>query len=101
VESRPGSREAGSVDASQSAGGTVVRQELAWTDAEDVIEIVDRKGSARVPAAACTKTCLVTHDFSALEPGVTESKYYQPGIGLILELGPDGERLELTKQFTP
>jgi hypothetical protein len=54
-----------------------------------------------VPAATCTKTCLVTHDFSALEPGVTESKYYAPGIGLILELGPDGERLELTKQFTP
>ena len=75
--------------------GTVIRQELAWAIAEDVIEIADLQGSATVPAAACNGTCLITHDFSALEPGVTESKYYARGIGLILELGAGGERLEL------
>ena len=33
---------------------------------------------------------LHTQDFSALEPGVVEDKYYAPGVGLVLVLKKDG-----------
>jgi hypothetical protein len=39
--------------------------------------------------------CLRTEDFTPLEPGVAEDKYYAPGLGLVLEVDEDGERLEL------
>lgn len=32
-----------------------------------------------------------------LDPGLEEYKYYAPGIGLILEVGPDDDRLELVE----
>lgn len=76
--------------------GQVFRQELLITDAEDAVEILGLEGSESSPAAACNSNCLVTRDFTPLEPDVNENKYYAPGIGLIVEIDPEsGERVEL------
>ncbi len=81
--------------------GDVIRQEVAWGDAEDVIEILSVTGSESTEAGfSCVNTCLVTRDFSPLDPGVDENKYYVPGLGLIVEVKPGtDERLELV-EFT-
>ena len=76
--------------------GDVIRQEVLQTDAEDVIEILAVDASETAPGAACDGTCLMTRDFTPLEPGVSEHKFYAPGIGMIVELNPDtNERVEL------
>ncbi|MEZ5565869.1 MAG: hypothetical protein R3F24_10280 [Gammaproteobacteria bacterium] len=41
---------------------------------------------------------MVTMDYTPLEPGQVENKYYAPGIGVILETKPGtDERLELVE----
>ncbi len=66
--------------------GAVFRQEVSFANAEDVIEILSVSGSATTPAANCSGNCVVTRDFSPLDPGVEENKYYLPGVGKILEV---------------
>ena len=76
--------------------GDVIRQEVAYGEAEDVVEIVSLTASESAPGGSCTDDCLHTIDFSPLEPGATEDKYYVRGIGLIVEVDPEtGERVEL------
>ena len=76
--------------------GDVYRQEFALGTAEDMGEVVSLSGSETVPAASCVGDCLITKDFTPLEPDVEENKYYKPGVGLILEIDQEeGERLEL------
>jgi hypothetical protein len=78
--------------------GDFFRQEAAWGDAEDVIEVLNLSGSASTTAADCDGDCLVTRDFTPLEPEVEENKYYKPGIGKILEIDLEtGERVELVE----
>lgn len=78
------------------AVGDVYRQEFALGEAEDAAEVLSTTGSETVPAATCTGTCVVTHDFSPLEPDANEQKFYAPGIGTILEVDvTEGTRLEL------
>jgi hypothetical protein len=89
--------------------GEVYRQEFSLGNAEDVAEVLstsyafgtDPALDELVPRALmqvfCARDCVVTKDFSPLEPGVFERKYYAPGIGLILETNPGtGEVLRLT-----
>ena len=76
--------------------GDVLRQEFAQTDAEDVIEILAIDATETAPGAACSANCLMTRDFTPLEPEAEENKFYAPGIGLIVELDPAiGDRVEL------
>lgn len=76
--------------------GDIIRQEVSFANAEDTIEILAIDGSETVPAVSCVGTCLVTLDFSPLDPGVEENKYYAPGIGKILEVDLEtGDRFEL------
>jgi hypothetical protein len=78
------------------APGDVIRQEVKYTDAEDVIEILSVTATEAAPGGSCAGNCLQTRDFTPLEPDAEEHKYYAPGIGLILELDPEsGDRLEL------
>jgi hypothetical protein len=81
--------------------GDIYRQEMALGDAEDAAEVISTTGSEMVPAAACNGDCLVTRDFTPIEPGINESKYYKPGTGLILEVDDEGNRLELVEMTTP
>jgi hypothetical protein len=66
--------------------GDVYRQEFALGDAEDAAEVVSTTGSESVPAASCAGDCVVTRDFTPIEPDAAENKFYAPGIGLILEV---------------
>ncbi len=76
--------------------GDIYRQEFDLGNAEDAAEVLNLNGSAVTPAATCVADCLVTGDFTPLEPGALEHKYYKPGVGMILEVKPEtGERLEL------
>lgn len=82
--------------------GDVYRQEFDIGNAEDAAEVIDLAGSASVPAASCTGDCLVTRDFTPLEPDSFENKYYKPGVGLILETNPaTGKRVELIEVRGP
>jgi len=76
--------------------GNIHRQEVSFANAEDTIEILAIDGTETVPAASCDGDCLVTLDYSPLDPGVEENKYYAPGIGKILEVDLEtGTRFEL------
>ena len=76
--------------------GTVYRQEFFVTEAEDAAEVLDVAASVSVPGGSCSGTCLVTRDFTPLEPDHIEHKSYAPGIGMVLEVNVGtGERLEL------
>jgi len=83
--------------------GDVYRQEFALGEAEDAGEVLSTTGTESVPAAACNGTCVVTHDFSPLEPDANEQKFYAPGVGNILEIdvAEGGTRLELVSITPP
>jgi len=88
--------EAGILLPADPVPGDVYRQEVSFANAEDAIEILTTNGTESVPAASCTGDCLITLDFSPLDPGVEEHKYYAPGIGMILEVDQEtGDRVEL------
>ena len=75
--------------------GDIYRQEYFLNEAEDMGEVVALNQTVTVPAGTFTG-CVQTEDWTPIEPGVTEWKFYAPGIGMILELDPEtGERLEL------
>lgn len=81
--------------------GDVFRQEVAYGEAEDAVEILSVTATEAAPGGACAANCLMTADFTPLEADVVEHKFYVPGIGLIVEVNPDsGERVELDA-FTP
>lgn len=82
--------------------GEVFRSEILLGEAEDAVEVLSLTGSETSPAASCTETCLVTLDYSPLDPGAEENKYYAPGIGVIVEIDLEtGERLELVEFNAP
>jgi hypothetical protein len=57
-------------------------------------EVVGLSESHAVPHGSFTG-CLRTEDFTPLEPDVLEQKAYAPGVGLILEIDEDDNRIEL------
>ena len=76
--------------------GDVFRQEFAQTDAEDAIEILAIDATEATAGGSCAGTCLMTRDFTPLEPGEEENKFYAPGVGLIVEVDLEtNERVEL------
>jgi hypothetical protein len=84
--------------------GVVYRQEMALGDAVDVAEILSLTADEAAPEAGvdCADACLMTMDYTPVEPGVFEYKFYAPGVGFIVEVNPDtGERLELVSMTTP
>jgi len=81
--------------------GDAYRQEFLLGTAEDNAEVVSTTASESVPGAVCSGDCLETHEFSPLDVGGDENKFYKPGIGVILEVDIEtGSRLEL-QSFTP
>ena len=78
--------------------GQVIRQEISWGDAEDVVEILSVTATESAPGGACVEDCLLTADYTPLDPDVVENKYYAPGIGLIVEVDLEtGDRVELVQ----
>lgn len=90
--------------------GAYYRTEFALGDAEDISRVArvrytygnDSRIDALIPddedvinvLALCGAGCVVTLDFTPLEPGVVEYKFYAPGIGMVLEVKPDDEEPE-------
>jgi hypothetical protein len=82
--------------------GETYRQEFSLGDAEDMAQVLRLNGTAVVPAAECRNNCVVTRDFSPLEPDFNENKYYKAGIGVILEVNVEtGERTQLVNMTNP
>jgi len=89
--------------------GQVYRQEFSIANAEDVAQVVstsyafgkDRDLDTLVPRRLaellCSAgDCIVTLEFTPLDPGSVERKYYARGIGFFLETVPEtGEVLQL------
>jgi hypothetical protein len=82
--------------------GDVYRQEVALGEAEDAARVISTTGSASVPAASCDSDCVLTRDFTPLEPDARERKFYAPGVGLIVERDlVSGDRVELVEFSAP
>ena len=81
--------------------GDSYREEVALGEAEDFAQVTSITGTESVPAVSCDADCLVTDNFTPIEPGVIEVKYYAPGVGLILEMVPGGPRVELVEFDIP
>jgi hypothetical protein len=92
---------AGIVMLAHPAPGNAYRQEFLLGEAEDVGLVLATDVSVKVPYGAF-EGCLQTADFTPLEPGELEHKFYAPGVGLVLEVEPDRkERTELVLFSTP
>jgi hypothetical protein len=80
--------------------GETYRQEYYLGEAEDMAELISASESVTVPFGSFDNV-VQTRDFTPLEPGLEEHKYYAAGIGLIKEVNPDtGEEIVLI-EYTP
>jgi hypothetical protein len=83
-------------------------EEFSLGNAEDVTEILsttykfggnpelDHLVPQQLAERLCSGNCVVTKNFSLLEPGVFARKYYARGIGVFLEVESTGEVIQLT-----
>jgi len=101
VQNTNGSFEAGVNGASAGiimlaapAVGQAYAQEDAPGIAEDRAHVEGLLDIVTVPLATYNG-CLHTRDFTPLEPDHIEDKYYATGVGNILTISPDGDRIEL------
>lgn len=69
--------------------GDSYRQEYYLGEAEDMAVVIARDVSVAVPAGTYD-ACLQTREWTPLEPGSEEHKFYAPGIGTVLERAVDG-----------
>ncbi len=85
--------------------GDVYVEEASLANAEDVTEILatnysygsgapelDELVPPALAATFCAGDCVVTKNYSLLEPGIFARKYYAPGIGVFLEVEPDEQK---------
>jgi hypothetical protein len=68
--------------------GQTFQQEFAPGIAEDMATVLRTNVTVTVPAGTF-RGCLKTLDFTPLEPGIWEFKWYCPGVGLVKERGED------------
>lgn len=78
--------------------GLSYRQEYYKGEAEDMAQVVSLNVSATVPYGEFSNL-LMTVEWTPLEPGLLEHKYYAEGIGVVLEWTVKGgsERVELVQ----
>ena len=77
--------------------GDTYYQEFLNGVAEDQATVIQKDASVCVPYGCFDNNVLVTKEFTALEPGVVDHKYYAPDVGDIKEETVQGgdEILEL------
>lgn len=81
--------------------GDCYRQEFALGTAEDAACVVAIDGTAAVPYGSYCN-CVVTEDFTPLEPDARERKYYAQGVGMVLAIDlVSGARTELVNVIDP
>jgi hypothetical protein len=76
--------------------GDTYRQEIAVGVAEDMATVLALNKTINVPFGSF-KDCLETEEFTPLEPGTIDHKFYATGVGLVQSVALRGgrERLEL------
>ena len=81
--------------------GDSYRQEYYQGAAEDMAEVLSLSETASVQYDYFTD-CLMTKEWTPLEPDIVAHKYYAPGVGLVMEVGVQGgsERLKLIDIIT-
>ena len=72
------------------SAGQAGQQEFYAGHAEDHFQVLDNAASVKVPAIT-TKNALLTKEWTPLEPGVVDHKYYVRGIGTVLEQAIKGD----------
>jgi len=83
------------------AAGEPYFQEYYPGEAMDMAELVSTDETVTVPLGTF-EHCRKYREFSALEPGAVEYKYYAAGIGVVLETNSKGgARLELVSMESP
>ena len=65
--------------------GDVYRQEYYAGHAEDVARVLDRDASISVPYESFRHHVLRTREWTPLEPGIVDNKFYARGIGEVAE----------------
>ncbi|MCB9868640.1 MAG: hypothetical protein H6836_06430 [Planctomycetes bacterium] len=80
--------------------GVTYREEFLPNEAEDLATVVSLNETVTVPAGTF-RGCVQTRNFTPIEPGVEERKFYAPGIGVVLTVGPTGKRTELVQVIDP
>ena len=80
--------------------GLTYHQEYYKGDAEDYAEI-DQVDAVIELEDGSTYTVIRSHDLSTLDATIDSFKYYAAGIGVVLEEGQDGERVELVEVIEP
>jgi hypothetical protein len=73
----------GIVMLAQPAVGNFYRQEFLLNTAEDSAGVIALDQTVTVPAGTF-QHCVETEEFTGLEPGALEHKYYAPGVGTVL-----------------
>lgn len=71
------------------AVGEVYRQEYYKGEAEDMAEILALNATVSIPLMTYTD-CLQIKEWTPLEPGIVEAKYYVLGVGLVKEVVIEG-----------
>jgi hypothetical protein len=81
--------------------GKEYRQEYLKGEAEDMAEVLALNESVTVQYGTFTH-CLLTRDWTPLEKGVAENKYYENGVGLVKEVLVSGGtgHMELVRVLT-
>jgi len=81
--------------------GLVGRQEFLKGEAEDHFKVLDVQANVSVPFVS-TKKALRTKEWTPLEPGTIDNKYYMRGVGTVREIAVKGpvEKLKLVS-FKP
>jgi hypothetical protein len=74
--------------------GLVGRQEFSKGEAEDHFRVLDLNAGVSVPFVS-SHTALRTSEWTPLEPGVVDNKYYVRGIGTVREIAVKGPVEEL------
>ena len=76
--------------------GQSARQEFFKGHAEDHFRVIDREARVSVPFVT-TRHALRTREWTPLEPGVVDNKYYVHGVGTVREFAVKGpvEKLHL------
>jgi hypothetical protein len=79
--------------------GIPYRQEYLFNEAEDMGKVISTSETVTVPYGTFNN-CILTEEWSPLEPGVVEQKYYATGIGNIKTIMTKGgnEVSELTEK---
>ena len=82
--------------------GVPYRQEYYEGEAEDMAKILSLSESVTIDLDSF-EDCLQIEEWSPLDPGVAEHKFYAPGIGVILEAKVEGgdEEVELVEVIEP